>query len=75
MSWNTIMLAVVQTIYAWNMYLWPNMIISDPNMQTIQTGIGTLRLGGGGGLRPADAGHSDVSPPPVIVFILCRSSS
>lgn len=74
MSWNTIgALAVVQTIYAWNMYLWPNMIISDPDMQTIQTGIGTLRLGGGA-LRfgPLMLAAVIVSLPPVIVFILLQ---
>ncbi len=74
MSWNTIgALAVVQTIYAWNMYLWPNMIISDPDMQTIQTGIGTLRLGGGA-LRfgPLMLAAVIVSLPPVIVFIMLQ---
>lgn len=74
MSWNTIgALAVVQTIYAWNMYLWPNLIISDPDMQTIQTGIGTLRLGGGA-LRfgPLMLGTVIVSLPPVAVFILLQ---
>lgn len=74
MSWNTIgALAVVQTIYAWNMYLWPNMIISDPDMQTIQVGIGTLRLGGGA-LRfgPLMLAAVIVSLPPVIVFILLQ---
>ena len=73
-SWNTIgALAVVQTIYAWNMYLWPNLIISDPDMQTIQTGIGTLRLGGGS-LRfgPLMLGTVIVSLPPVIIFILLQ---
>lgn len=74
MSWNTIgALAVVQTIYAWNMYLWPNLIISDPDMQTIQVGIGTLRLGGGA-LRfgPLMLGAILTSLPPVIVFILLQ---
>lgn len=50
MSWNTIgALAVVQCLYAWNMYLWPNMIITDPNLDVVQVGIGTLRAGEGGG--------------------------
>lgn len=74
MSWNTIgALAVVQTIYAWNMYLWPNLIISDPAMQTIQTGIGALRLGGGA-LRfgPLMLGAVFTSLPPVVVFILLQ---
>jgi sn-glycerol 3-phosphate transport system permease protein len=74
MSWNTIgALAVVQTIYAWNMYLWPNLVMSDPDMQTVQTGIGTLRLGGGA-LRfgPLMLGTVIVSVPPVIIFILLQ---
>lgn len=74
MSWNTIgALAVVQTIYAWNMYLWPNMIISDPDMQTIQTGVGTLRPGGGVmQFGPLMLGATFTSLPPVIVFILLQ---
>jgi len=74
MSWNTIgALAVVQTIYAWNMYLWPNLVISNPDMQTIQTGIGALRLGGGA-LRfgPLMLGAVFTSLPPVLVFILLQ---
>ena len=49
------------------------MIISDPDMQTIQTGIGTLRLGGGA-LRfgPLMLAAVIVSLPPVIVFILLQ---
>lgn len=36
-SWNTIgALAVVQSIYAWNMYTWPNMIISDPSLDVVR---------------------------------------
>jgi sn-glycerol 3-phosphate transport system permease protein len=73
-SWNTIgALAVVQCIYAWNMYIWPNMIISDPDMDVIQVGIGTLRTGGGVlQFGPLMLGAVFASLPPVIVFILLQ---
>lgn len=74
MSWNTIgALAVVQVIYAWNMYLWPNMIITDPDLQTIQTGIGALRSSGGAlQFGPLMLGAVFTSLPPVLVFILLQ---
>ncbi|MBZ0308447.1 MAG: carbohydrate ABC transporter permease, partial [Anaerolineae bacterium] len=75
MSWNTIgALAVVQCLYAWNMYLWPNMIISDPTMEVVQVGIGTLRAGEGGGIQygPLMLGAVVASLPPLIVFILLQ---
>jgi sn-glycerol 3-phosphate transport system permease protein len=73
-SWNTIgALAVVQCIYAWNMYIWPNMIISDPELDVIQVGIGTLRTGGGVlQYGPLMLGAVFASLPPVIVFILLQ---
>lgn len=75
MSWNTIgALAVVQCLYAWNMYLWPNMIISDPTMEVVQVGIGTLRAGEGGGIQygPLMLGAVVASLPPLIVFMLLQ---
>lgn len=74
MSWNAIgALAVVQTIYAWNMYIWPNMIISDPDMEVIQVGIGTLRAGDSAlQYGPLMLGAIFASLPPVIVFILLQ---
>jgi sn-glycerol 3-phosphate transport system permease protein len=74
MSWNTIgALAVVQCIYAWNMYTWPNMIISDPDMDVVQVGIGSLRqIEGGFEYGPLMLGAVFVSLPPVILFILLQ---
>ncbi|KAB2905912.1 MAG: carbohydrate ABC transporter permease [Anaerolineae bacterium] len=75
MSWNTIgALAVVQCLYAWNMYLWPNMIITDPNLDVVQVGIGTLRAGEGGGIQygPLMLGAVVASLPPLLVFILLQ---
>ncbi|HVO71449.1 MAG TPA: carbohydrate ABC transporter permease [Aggregatilineaceae bacterium] len=74
MSWNTIgALAVVQSIYAWNMYIWPNMIISDPKMEVVQVGIGALRSGESAlQYGPLMLGAVFASLPPVIVFILLQ---
>jgi sn-glycerol 3-phosphate transport system permease protein len=74
MSWNTIgALAVVQCIYAWNMYTWPNMIISNPDLEVVQVGIGALRSGEGAlQFGPLMLGTVFVSLPPVILFILLQ---
>jgi len=74
MSWNTIgALAVVQCIYAWNMYIWPNMIISDPDMEVVQVGIGALRSGDSAlQYGPLMLGAVFVSLPPVIIFMLLQ---
>lgn len=74
MSWNTIgALAVVQCIYAWNMYTWPNMIISDQKMDVVQVGIGTLRAGDSAiQYGPLMLGAVFASLPPIIVFILLQ---
>jgi sn-glycerol 3-phosphate transport system permease protein len=73
-SWNTIgALAVVQSIYAWNMYIWPNMIITDPKKNVVQVGIGTLRAGESAlQYGPLMLGAVFASLPPVIIFILLQ---
>jgi sn-glycerol 3-phosphate transport system permease protein len=75
MSWNTIgALAVVQAIYSWNMYLWPDMIITSRTRDVVQVGIGTLRAGEGGGIQygPLMLGAVVASIPPLMVFILLQ---
>ncbi|WP_238625570.1 carbohydrate ABC transporter permease [Aggregatilinea lenta] len=74
MSWNTIgAMVVVQCIYAWNMYTWPNMIISDQRLDVVQVGIGTLRAGDSAiQYGPLMLGAVIASLPPVIVFILLQ---
>lgn len=74
MSWNTIgALAVVQCIYAWNMYTWPNMIISDSSKDVVQVGIGALRAGDSAlQYGPLMLGAVFASLPPIIVFILLQ---
>lgn len=40
MSWNVIGAhALVQFIAAWNMYLWPLLVVTDPAQQVIQVGV------------------------------------
>ena len=74
LSWNVIgALAVIQFLYAWNMYLWPLMIISDDSSQVIQVGLGTLRnIGGGQSYGPLMLGAVIASIPPTLVFILLQ---
>jgi sn-glycerol 3-phosphate transport system permease protein len=73
-SWNTIgALAVIQFIYAWNMYLWPLLVISDQDRQVVQVGLGSLKgLGSGVSFGPLMLGAVIASIPPVIVFVLLQ---
>lgn len=74
MSWNTIgALAVIQFVYAWNMYLWPQLIMQGGSFQVVQVGLRsllatdtTLEYG------PLMLGAVIASIPPVIVFILLQ---
>ncbi len=74
LSWNTIgALAVIQFIYAWNMYLWPLLVISDQQRQVVQVGLGSLKgLGSGVSFGPLMLGAVIASIPPVIVFVLLQ---
>ena len=73
-SWNTIgALAVIQFIYAWNMYLWPLLVISEQERQVVQVGLGSLKgLGSGVSFGPLMLGAVIATMPPVIVFILLQ---
>jgi sn-glycerol 3-phosphate transport system permease protein len=74
MSWNTIgALAVIQFIYVWNMFLWPVLIMRDPNRQVVQVGLQTL-IGGDTALvyGPLMLGAVVASIPPVLVFLLLQ---
>ena len=73
-SWNTIgALAVVQFVYAWNMYTWPSLIITRPDLAVVQVGIGTLRAGDSAlQYGPLMLGSVIASLPPVIVFLLLQ---
>jgi sn-glycerol 3-phosphate transport system permease protein len=74
MSWNTIgALVVIQFLYAWNMYLWPRMIISDQTIQVVQVGIrALLSTDTGIAYGPLMLAAVLTSIPPVLVFILLQ---
>ncbi len=71
LSWNVIgALAVIQFVFVWNMYLWPVLIISDPDKQVVQVGLqGLQTLDTGLTFGPLMLAALIVSIPPAIVFI------
>ena len=71
LSWNVFgALAVIQFLFAWNMYLWPSLIIRDDDAQTVQIGLGALQnVGGGLSYGPLMLGAVLASIPPTLVFI------
>ncbi len=74
-SWNTIgALVVIQFLYAWNLYLWPRMIISTDANQVVQVGLRRLVAGveTGETYGPMMLGAVIASIPPVLVFILLQ---
>jgi sn-glycerol 3-phosphate transport system permease protein len=74
MSWNTIgALVVIQFLYAWNMYLWPRMIISSQETQVVQVGLRTLlAVESGLSYGPLMLAAVIASIPPVLIFILLQ---
>ncbi len=73
-SWNTIgALAVIQFIYAWNMYLWPLTIIQGVDHQVVQVGLAQLRSTDTTTIYgPLMLGALVASIPPVLVFVLLQ---
>jgi sn-glycerol 3-phosphate transport system permease protein len=74
MSWNTIgALVVIQFLYAWNMYLWPRMIISAQETQVVQVGLRTLlAVETGLSYGPLMLAAVIASIPPVLIFVLLQ---
>lgn len=74
MSWNTIgALVVIQFVYAWNMYLWPAMIIQGQERQVVQVGLRTLISADTGiSFGPLMMGAVIASIPPIVVFIILQ---
>jgi len=73
-SWNTIgALTVIQFVYAWNMYLWPALIIQGQANQVVQVGLRTL-MGADQGISfgPLMLAAVVASLPPLIVFLLLQ---
>lgn len=74
LSWNVIgALCVIQFLYAWNMYLWPALIIQSESQQVVQVGLGTLQnVSGGQTYGPLMLGAVLASIPPTLVFVLLQ---
>lgn len=71
MSWNVIGAhALVQFISAWNQYLWPLLVVTDPAQQMIQVGVrGTVRAGLQTDFGLLMAAGIIASLPPLILFV------
>ncbi len=71
LSWNVIgALAVIQFVFVWNMYLWPVLIISNPDKQVVQVGLqGLQTLDTGITFGPLMLAALVVSIPPALVFL------
>lgn len=74
LSWNAIgALAVIQFVYAWNMYLWPVLIISEQEAQVVQVGLQNLQgIDVGLTYGPLMMAALLASIPPTIVFVLLQ---
>lgn len=73
-SWNTIgALTVIQFVYAWNMYLWPALIIQGQQNQVVQVGLRTL-IGADQAISfgPLMLAAVIASIPPLVVFLLLQ---
>lgn len=71
MSWNVIgAMAVIQFVYMWNQYLWPVIIIKDPDEQLIQVGVvNAFSVGAQTDFGVVMAGAVIASLPPLLVFV------
>jgi sn-glycerol 3-phosphate transport system permease protein len=74
MSLNTIgALVVIQFLFAWNMYLWPRMIISQQEAQVVQVGMRSLlSVDTGIAYGPLMLAAVITSIPPVLIFVLLQ---
>ena len=75
LSRNTVAaLVVIMFIGAWNSYLWPLLILTNPDLQVIQVGLSTLDDGLeiGRTFGPIMLGAVIASIPPIIIFVLMQ---
>ncbi len=72
-SWNTIgALAVIQFVYGWNMYLWPQLIARD-NLRVVTVGLRSfIAVDSSFSFGPLMLAAVIISIPPVIVFVLLQ---
>lgn len=71
LSWNAIgAQAVIHFVYAWNMYLWPRLIVQGRERQVVQVGLQSLlNLDSSASYGPMMLGAIIASIPPLLVFI------
>ena len=75
LSRNTVTaLVVIMFIAAWNSYLWPLLIVTNPDLQVIQVGLSTLDDGVeiGRTWGPIMLGAVIASIPPIAIFVLMQ---
>lgn len=74
MSWNIIgAMAVIQFIYMWHQYIWPVILITDPQDQMIQVGVrNSAGLSGTTDFGLLMTAGVIASVPPVIIFVLLQ---
>lgn len=63
-------LAVIEFIYSWNMYLWPQLILQGDQFQVVQVGLASLQTTDQSlTYGPLMAGALLASFPPVLIFL------
>lgn len=75
LSRNTVTaLVVIMFIGSWNSYLWPLLIVTNPDLQVIQVGLSTLDDGVeiGRTWGPIMLGAVIASIPPIAIFVLMQ---
>ncbi len=78
MSWNTIAsLFMIVFLAGWNLYLWPLLVVQDPNEQVVQAGLRRIDLANDAlGAAPVPgavlAAALMATVPPLIVFLLLQ---
>jgi sn-glycerol 3-phosphate transport system permease protein len=78
MSWPSVLaFATVSITYHWNEYLWPLMMLNDPDKQVLTVGLVSFAMGAesGGQWGTIGAGTLMVCLPLMLAFILFRNSS
>lgn len=73
-SWNTVgALAVIQFVYGWNMYLWPQLISQGSEFKVVTVALRSfVAVEGSNSIGPFMLVSVLVSIPPVIVFLLLQ---
>ena len=78
MSWNTIAsLFMIMFLAGWNLYLWPLLVVQNPNEQVVQAGLRRIDLANDAlGIAPVPgavlAAALIATVPPLIVFVLLQ---